>query len=171
MLKVCTFVCTVAAFVWSPSLAAQDDTDGDDVALVVTKKATAEEIEKHLKHVKASLLPKVWPPKCDRDVIERRKYLKEWQAVTSEHYIVFTDGPTASCKKYAVTLEDLYRTIKKDLPFEDIDRLLVAYNLRRRRGLLPLCRANQRLLGGRSPADRWSREFDVLRDLLFVPQG
>jgi hypothetical protein len=91
------------------------------------RKPTKEEVASRLDAVKQDLLPKVWSEKVAADKLERKKYLAAWQAVTSEHYIVFTDGPTASCRKYAVTLEDNYRTIQKQLPFADLDRLLVAY--------------------------------------------
>lgn len=126
MLKLVTPAWTLLALLWTPGLAGQDGPD-DGVVLVVSKKPTPEQLEQKLSLVKASLLPKVWHPKCDEDESYRRKYLEKWQAVTSEHYIVFTNGPTATCKKYAVTLEDLYTAIKKELPFEDPDHLLVAY--------------------------------------------
>src|SRR5262245_33857732 len=91
------------------------------------RKLTKAQIQERLDEQKRTLLPKVWPPKCETDEAHRRKYLDKWQAVVSDHYIVFTNGPTASCQKYAVTLEELYRTIQKRLPFPDLDRLLVAY--------------------------------------------
>ncbi len=89
----------------------------------LTKAQVAERLEK----CKGSLLPQVWPAKCDKDAEYRRQYLSKWQAVTSDHYLVFTDGPTASCRKYAVTLEELYRTIQQQIPFADLDHPLVAY--------------------------------------------
>jgi hypothetical protein len=88
---------------------------------------TKAEVAARLAAVKQDLLPKVWSDKVAADKLERRKYLAGWQAVTSDHYLVFTDGPTASCRKYAVTLEDNYRAIQQALPFADLDRLLVAY--------------------------------------------
>ncbi|MEO6596031.1 MAG: hypothetical protein ABIP94_14880 [Planctomycetota bacterium] len=88
---------------------------------------TPEQLDERLAEVKAKLLPRVWSPKCDDDVLTQRKYLDKWQVVPSEHYLVYTNGPTASCKSYAVTLEKLYAVIKNELPFEDPDRPLIAY--------------------------------------------
>src|SRR5262249_54784177 len=70
---------------------------------------------------------KVWPPKCATDEAHKKQYLDKWQAVVSEHYLLFTNGPTTSCQMYAVTLEKLYAFVKKELPFEDIDHLLTCY--------------------------------------------
>lgn len=111
------------------ALPAQREDEPTEVSTnpLVGRKPTKDEVAKQLDQVKTGLLPRVWHPKCDTDAMYRRKYLDQWQAVTSDHYIVFTDGPTATCKKYGDTLEALYATIKKELPFEDLDRLLVAY--------------------------------------------
>ncbi|MFY9342081.1 MAG: hypothetical protein WAT39_06315 [Planctomycetota bacterium] len=88
---------------------------------------TPAQIAQRLDDVKAKLLPQIWEPKCDEDESHRRKYLDKWQAVPSAHYLVFTNGPTATCKKYSVTLEKLYAAIQQELPFADLDRPLVAY--------------------------------------------
>lgn len=91
------------------------------------RKLTKEEVKERLEAVRRDVLPEAWPPKCDKDEQARKHYLAEWHAVVSAHYIVFTNGPQASCQKYTVTLEELYSTIQKKLPFADLDRLLVAY--------------------------------------------
>lgn len=88
---------------------------------------TANQIQERLVTLKRDLLPRVWPPKINDKVLEQNKYMAAWQAVTSPHYILFTNGPTATCKKYATTLEELYTFVKKELPFEDIDHLLTCY--------------------------------------------
>ncbi|MBK8099347.1 MAG: DUF1570 domain-containing protein [Planctomycetes bacterium] len=89
--------------------------------------AKPEEIAKRLEQVKRDLLPRVWNPKIDQNQGEQKKYLAKWQAVTSDHYILFTNGPTTSCKKYATTLEELYGFVQKELPFQDLDHLLTCY--------------------------------------------
>ncbi|MGE3171507.1 MAG: hypothetical protein AB7O97_02700 [Planctomycetota bacterium] len=88
---------------------------------------TEEQQEQWLEQVRTDLLPKVWPERCADDEGYRRKYLRKWQAVVSDHYIVFTNGPTATCRKYAVTLESLFAKIRETLPFPEPERLLVAY--------------------------------------------
>jgi hypothetical protein len=105
---------------------AQDDDAGSKV-LVVGKKPDAATQAQKLDHVKLHLLPRVWPAKCTTDEQFRRKYVEKWQLVVSEHYAVFTNGPKQTCQKYAVTLEELYDAIQKELPFKDPDHLLVAY--------------------------------------------
>ncbi len=94
---------------------------------VLEPKPSDEAVEKALATVKSTILPHCWDKKCDDNELRRNKWLDDWQAVVSDHYIVFTNGPSASCKKYAVTLEDLYETMQKELPFEDPKHLLVAY--------------------------------------------
>lgn len=109
-------------------LAAQRGGDAPGVQhVVVATDADDEQVDAALEQIKKTILPISWEPKCDDDERRRDKYLKKWQAVVSGHYIVFTNGPKASCKKYAVTLEKLYKVIQKELPFEDPDHLLVAY--------------------------------------------
>ncbi|MFO1077130.1 MAG: DUF1570 domain-containing protein [Planctomycetota bacterium] len=104
-------------------LAAQEEEPEDHSS----RDLTAEQVEQRLDQVKRDLLPKVWTEKEAKDPVRAKKYLATWHAVTSEHYILFTNGPTASCKKYAVTLEEQYERVKKELPFEDVDHLLVCY--------------------------------------------
>jgi len=88
---------------------------------------TAAQIAQRLEQVKQELLPKVASDKVLHSEEERKKYFAKWQAVTSEHYLLFTNGPTDSCKKYAVTLEEQYARVKKELPFDDLDHLLTCY--------------------------------------------
>ena len=95
--------------------------------IVVQAKPSKQDVANALAQVKESILPRCWDEKCNKSDSRRTKYLKKWQAVVSKHYIVFTNGPTSSSKKYGVTLEKLYSFIKKELPFEDPKHLLVAY--------------------------------------------
>lgn len=121
-------LCAAAAVFLSAVPVAAQGSDAPGVRHVVVRPdPNAEQLEEALEQVKATILPMSWDRKCDRDEARRRKYLKKWQTVVSEHYIVFTNGPKSSCKKYAVTLEKLYDAIQKELPFEDPDHLLVAY--------------------------------------------
>lgn len=115
------------ALVTAATAPAQDDEGPGAQHPVLPPKPTAEQVASALEGVKTSILPRCWDKKCDEEEMRRRKYLDKWQAVVCEHYIVFTNGPTASCKKYAVTLEKLYDMVQKELPFEDPDHLLVAY--------------------------------------------
>lgn len=106
------------------SLGAQEDAADEKP---VPKTSTPAQIAEQLEHVKRTLLPKVWGDKISASQQEQKKYLAKWQAVTSAHYILFTNGPTATCKKYAVTLEELYAFVKKELPFTDVNHLLTCY--------------------------------------------
>lgn len=100
--------------------------DGE-TAVPASRDLTPEQISQHLEQFKKDILPKVLSPKDAEDPRRQKAYLATWQAITSEHYILFTNGPTTSCKKYAVTLEEQYARVKKELPFDDIDHLLVCY--------------------------------------------
>mgnify|MGYP007073186455 CR=1 FL=1 len=111
----------------TPAAFAQQDGREPVQHPVLAPKPTDDAVEQVLESVKASILPRCWDDRCDEDESRRRKYLAKWQAVVSEHYVVFTNGPTATCRKYATTLEDLYEQIRKELPFEDPKHLLVAY--------------------------------------------
>src|SRR3990172_1423605 len=88
---------------------------------------TPAQVAERLEQVKRDLLPKCWSSKIGENEQEKKKYLAKWQAVTSAHYILFTNGPTASCKKYASTLEELYTYVQKEIPFEDVNHLLLCY--------------------------------------------
>jgi len=88
---------------------------------------TPTQIAERLEQVKRDLLPKCWAPKIGENQLEQKKYLAKWQVITSPHYILFTNGPTATCKKYSTTLEELYSYVQKELPFADIDHLLTCY--------------------------------------------
>lgn len=106
---------------------AQQDAPRASKHAVLPTEPSEEAVGKALADVKQDILPHCWDDKCDDSRSRQKKYLKDWQAVVSDHYIVFTNGPTATCKKYRKTLESLYECIKEELPFEDPDRLLVAY--------------------------------------------
>ncbi|MFK7740078.1 MAG: hypothetical protein AB8H80_07110 [Planctomycetota bacterium] len=109
------------------SIAAQGDNVPGARHIRLAPKPDKQQIAAALDHVKTTILPHCWDAKCSDSESRRRKYLKKWQAVVSDHYVVFTNGPTSTCKKYAVTLESLYDKMQKQLPFEDPDHLLVAY--------------------------------------------
>ena len=88
---------------------------------------TREQIAERLEKVKTDLVPKVISPKIAGDEQAKAKYLARWQAVTSEHYLLFTNGPATTCKKYATSLERIYAYVQKELPFADVDHLLTCY--------------------------------------------
>src|SRR5262245_56171202 len=88
---------------------------------------TPQQISERLEQVKAEIIPKVMPTKTAADAEKKKSYLAKWQVVPSEHYILFTNGPTATCKKYAASLERLYVVVKKELGIEDPASPLVAY--------------------------------------------
>ena len=119
-------VSVLGAVLFTAVASSQGDAPGDE-ATPTGKVLTPAQVAQRLADVKSNLLPRVWAAKCDEDEAYRRKYLDKWQAVTSEHYLVFTNGPTATCRKYAITLEELFVVIKKELPFEDPDHPLIAY--------------------------------------------
>jgi hypothetical protein len=91
------------------------------------RKLNPEQVAQKVETLKAEILPKVWPDKCSTDEMHRRAYFAKWQAVQSDHYLVYTNGPADTVKKFSVTLEELYAFVKKQIPFEDVDHLLTAY--------------------------------------------
>lgn len=100
---------------------------------------TPEQVAERLATFKTGLLPQVMPPKIANDEQARAKYLAKWQAVMSEHYLLFTNGPTTTCRKYAVSLERLYEYVQKELPFEDVDHLLPCYIFATREEYFAFC--------------------------------
>jgi hypothetical protein len=67
------------------------------------------------------------PAKVAADTEKKKAYVAKWQAVPSEHYLLFTNGPTATCKKYATSLERLYEVVKRELSLEDPEGPLACY--------------------------------------------
>jgi len=118
---------TFIALALAPAIDAQTKARPSSQAIVLKTSPSKAEVAAALEQVKTTVLPRCWSSKCDKKESQRKKYLKKWQAVVSDHYVVFTNGPTASCKKYGVTLETLYERMQKELPFDDPDNLLVAY--------------------------------------------
>lgn len=90
----------------------------------LTKEQVAERLDQFLESVAMKMMP---DSIADADAGRQRQWLRKFQAITSEHYIVFTNGPTATCRKFARELEKLYDAVKAQWPFDDIDRLLVCY--------------------------------------------
>lgn len=88
---------------------------------------TPQELAERLEKVKTEILPKLMTPKIAADPLKVKHYLEQWHTVTSDHYLLFTNGPEASCRKYATSLERLYAAVKKELAFEDSDQPLVCY--------------------------------------------
>jgi hypothetical protein len=77
---------------------------------------------------KQDIAQKVVPPRLVKKGRRRvDKWLKSFQVVQSKHYLVFTNGPTTTVKRFAKSLEELYAFTKKLWPFDDIDHHLRAY--------------------------------------------
>ena len=55
------------------------------------------------------------------------KWMKGFHIIQSKHYLVFTNGPKTTVKRFSKSLEQLYDYVKKAWPFEDIDTHLNAY--------------------------------------------
>jgi len=90
------------------------------------RQLTPAQIAEQLDKVKSSILPKVMSEKTAGNEALKKKWLADWRAIPSPHYLVFTNGPV-TCSKYADTLEKLYAYVKKEMPFEDVDHLLTAF--------------------------------------------
>jgi hypothetical protein len=114
------------------AVVAQDPTEdpttttGRDRTTASGRQLTPDQIAEQLEQVKSSILPKVMSDKVAGSEPARKKWLAEWRAIPSPHYLVFSNGPV-TCKKYAETLERLYAYVKKELPFQDVDHLLTAF--------------------------------------------
>ena len=79
------------------------------------------------------------PAKYRKDREKARQWLRKFQVVQSEHYLLYTNGPTATCRKYAVSLEELYDFVKKEFAFEDIERKLECYIFHKREEYFRFC--------------------------------
>ena len=110
--------------VLAAAIGAQDEQP--DGAPVNGRELTPAQIQEQLDRVKAGILPKVMSEKVAGSEELKKKWLADWRAIPSPHYLVFSDGPV-TCKKYAETLEKLYAAVKKELPFVDVDHLLTAF--------------------------------------------
>lgn len=91
------------------------------------RELTREQLEQRLEEARKGVLSKMVPDRYADDPLKRKRWLADFQAIQSEHYLLFTNGPTNTVRKFAVTLEELYDHVKSEIPFEDIDRLLTCY--------------------------------------------
>jgi hypothetical protein len=93
-----------------------------------SRKLTKAQLAGRLAKFKEKIASKIIPPRLVRKGKHRMdKWLDRFQAVQSEHYIVFTNGPTLTVRRFAKSLEELYEYVGKHFPMEDVDHLLEAY--------------------------------------------
>ena len=88
---------------------------------------------------KMPVIEKVMPEKYRKDPAKRRRWLQKFQVVQSDHYLLYTNGPTATCRKYAISLEDLYDFAKSQFEFDDVGYKLECYIFHQREEYYRFC--------------------------------
>lgn len=87
-----------------------------------------QEVKALLEELRLGILTEMMPERiAKRRKNQRNVWLKKFQAIQSDHYMVFTNGPRNTVKKFAQSLEEIYEFTRVQFPFEDIDSLLTAY--------------------------------------------
>ncbi|MEE9125579.1 MAG: hypothetical protein V3U11_00415 [Planctomycetota bacterium] len=93
-----------------------------------SRKLTGTQLAGRLAKFKEDIAGKIIPMRLVKKGQRRMdKWLDRFQAVQSEHYIVFTNGPSLTVKRFAKSLEELYTYVGKQFPMDDVDHLLEAY--------------------------------------------
>ncbi len=113
--------------------------------VALDKKQERVKLDKFRNNVAAKMVPRKVEKKGERQV---RAWLDRFQVVQSEHYLVYTNGPKATSRKFAKTLEQLYSFMQERFPFEDLSRHLECYVFKTKEQYFDFC---VRLRG-------WSRE-------------
>ena len=85
---------------------------------------TKDELKSRLADFKQDILEEMFSKKMVKEPLLARKWLAKFQVIQSDHYLLFTDGPRHTCKKFAVSLEKLYEFVRSEFPFDDIDAKL-----------------------------------------------
>ena len=92
------------------------------------RKLSPDEVAQKLEKTKREVFEKMVSDRLEKKGKRRvKKWLDGFTTVQSEHYLVYTNGPKTTVKKFAKSLEKLYAFVKKEWPFEDVDHLLTAY--------------------------------------------
>ena len=81
------------------------------------KEQLAAEVENFRETIAMKVVPDRISKKGPREV---GKWLKKFQIVQSEHYHVYTNGPTNTVKRFAKSLEELYEFVQKTWPFQGL---------------------------------------------------
>ena len=90
-------------------------------------KLKKKELAAELAEVREKIFEKMVPDQVARRDGQTEKWLESFMVVQSKHYLVFTNGPKKTSKKFATSLEKLYGFVKKQWPFDDVDHHLKAY--------------------------------------------
>ena len=86
------------------------------------------QVKAKLEELRLGMLTKMMPERTAKKRKSRRDaWLKKFQAIQSDHYLVFTNGPRNTVKKFAESLEEIYEFVRAQFPFDDVDDLLTAY--------------------------------------------
>jgi hypothetical protein len=103
------------------------------------KELSKEELEARLAEVKGEILDKMLTEKMRKEPDLARQWLGKFQTVQSTHYLLFTNGPQNTCKKFAASLEKLYQFVKREFPFDDADHKLECFVFKTKEDYVRFC--------------------------------
>ena len=88
---------------------------------------TEEQVAQRLQALKSGLLLQIMPEKKRGLQLQERRWLADFHAIQTEHYLLFTNSSRSMANKFSKGLEGIYDFVQKEFPFEDIDELLTCY--------------------------------------------
>ena len=97
------------------------------------------DLEARLEEVKRDVLDKMLSEKMRKEPELARQWLGKFQTVQSTHYLLFTNGPQNTCKKFAASLEKLYEFVKREFPFVDTDHKLECFVFKTKEDYVTFC--------------------------------
>lgn len=130
---------TVSALLLGPALEAQEKSKTSEAAHV-RRELDKKELEARLDELRDGLLTKMMPANiAKKRKNEQKKWLRKFQVVQSEHYLVYTNAAANSVKKFAKSLEEMYEYIRERFPFEDKHEHLTAFIFRTKDDYTEFC--------------------------------
>lgn len=103
------------------------------------EKLEKKELAARLTEAREKVFEKMVPEQAARRDGRTKKWLDSFMVVQSKHYLVFTNGPKKTSKKFATSLEKLYKFVQKQWPFEDVDHHLKAYIFKSKEEYFDFC--------------------------------
>ncbi|MHC5062886.1 MAG: hypothetical protein ACYTG5_02795 [Planctomycetota bacterium] len=106
----------------------------------VRRELDRKELEERLEEKRAGTFTKMMPANIvKKRKVEQKKWLKKFQVIQSDHYLVYTNAAANSVKKFAKSLEEMYEFIRERFPFKDEHDHLTAYIFRTKDDYTEFC--------------------------------
>jgi len=106
----------------------------------IRRELSKPELQERLDELRKGMLTKMMPANvAKKRKVERQKWLKKFQVVQSEHYLVYTNAASNSVKKFSKSLEEMYEFIHELFPFKDDHDHLTAYIFRTKDDYTEFC--------------------------------